>query len=307
MLLSLVIPVYNEGKNLYKLMSTIDKELSRYNLEVILVNDGSKDNSLEVLRDIDIKYPYANYYSFSRNFGKEAAMFGGLKQVKGDACVIMDADLQHPPEIIHEMIEFYEEGYDQVVAKRSREGESKLRALPTKLFYKVMNITADVNLTDGEGDFRLLSKDVVDSIVSLNEYNRFSKGIFEWVGYKKKSIPMQNVVREEGKSSFSPFKLVDYAIDGIVSYNNKPLRICFYIGSFIMFLSILYIFVALIQTITHGVTTPGYFTLLASILLLGGIQLFCLGIVGEYIGRIYYETKSRPHYIIKESSDDHAA
>ena len=304
MLISIVIPVFNESKNLKPLYNQLKDNLSNYELDIIFINDGSKDQSLDTLKALCQDYPICRYYSFSKNFGKEAAMLAGLKAVQGDVCIIMDADLQHPVEMIHEMIEFYHKGYDQVVAKRDRQGESIIRSIPTKLFYYLMNVTGDINLTDGEGDFRLISKPVVKSIISLSEYNRFSKGIFEWVGYRKKSIPMRNVERNEGQSSFSLFKLIDYAIDGIASYNNKPLRICFYLGSFIMCLSIIYIIIALIQTLIHGIDTPGYFTLLASILLLGGIQLFCLGVIGEYIGRIYYETKKRPHYIIQESSDD---
>lgn len=234
-------------------------------------------------------------------------MFAGLKNCSGDCAIILDADLQHPPEFIPTMVAAFQEGYDQVVMRRDRSGEQFLRKIPTQIFYKLINSTVDVKLTDGEGDFRLISRDVIDSIVSLEEYNRFSKGIFEWVGYNKKTIPFKNMQRESGQSSFSSLKLIDYAIDGIISYNNKPLRICFYLGSVTMVLCLLYILMTLIQIMTHGIDEPGYFTIISSVLFLGALQLFSLGIIGEYIGRIYFETKKRPHYIIKDTNIKHSA
>ncbi|MCG7419884.1 glycosyltransferase family 2 protein [Macrococcus epidermidis] len=304
MLISLIIPIYNEEKNIYKLAETIQQTMDKnhYHYEVMLVNDGSKDRSLQLLKEIATQHHNFKYISFSRNFGKEAAMFAGLKNCSGDCAIILDADLQHPPEFIPEMIAAYQEGYDQVVMRRDRSGEHFLRKIPTQIFYKLINSTVDVKLTDGEGDFRLISRDVIDSIVSLEEYNRFSKGIFEWVGYNKKTIPFKNIQRESGQSSFSSLKLIDYAIDGIISYNNKPLRICFYLGSITMVLCLLYILMTLIQIMTHGIDEPGYFTIISSVLFLGALQLFSLGIIGEYIGRIYFETKKRPHYIIKDTN-----
>ncbi|MCU7556633.1 glycosyltransferase family 2 protein [Macrococcus capreoli] len=304
MLISLIIPIYNEEKNIVNLQNAITNTMATINhtYEVILINDGSKDNSLALLRTVTEQNNHFKYISFSRNFGKEAAMIAGLKHCKGDCAIILDADLQHPPAFIPQMIEAYEEGYDQVVMRRDRTGENVIRKIPTQIFYKVINAATDVQLTDGEGDFRLISRPVIDSIIALEEYNRFSKGIFEWVGFNKKTIPFKNIQRESGQSSFSSFKLIDYAIDGIISYNNKPLRICFYLGAVTMSLCLLYIIITLIQIMTHGIEEPGYFTIISSVLFLGGLQLFSLGIVGEYIGRIYYETKKRPHFIIQETN-----
>lgn len=304
MLISLIVPIYNEEKNIFKLAETIQQIMNQhhYQYEVLLINDGSKDNSLSLLKKIAAQYQHFKYLSFSRNFGKESAMFAGLKNCIGDCAIILDADLQHPPEFIPTMINAYQDGYDQVVMRRDRSGESFIRRIPTQTFYKLINKAVDVKLTDGEGDFRLLSRSVIDSIVALEEYNRFSKGIFEWVGFKKKSIPYTNVQREAGQSSFSILKLIDYAIDGIISYNNKPLRICFYLGSITMVLCLLYILITLIQIMTNGIDEPGYFTIISSVLFLGALQLFSLGIIGEYIGRIYMETKKRPHYITEDAN-----
>ncbi|WP_414043337.1 glycosyltransferase family 2 protein [Macrococcus sp. EM39E] len=304
MLISLIIPCYNEEKNIQNLHHIITHIMrsNRFNYEILLINDGSNDNTLEIIKNIASVDSHVKFISFSRNFGKESAMMAGLKSCSGDCGIILDADLQHPPELIPQMVDAYYEGYDQIVMRRDRDGESTIRKIPSILFYKIINKTVDVKLTDGEGDFRLISRSVIDSIVSLQEYNRFSKGIFEWVGFNKKTINFKNVQRDEGQSSFSFFKLVDYAIDGILSYNNKPLRVCFYFGAVTMVLCILYILVTLIQIMTHGIDEPGYFTIISSVLFLGALQLFSLGIIGEYIGRIYYESKQRPHYLVQDSN-----
>ncbi|TDM11904.1 glycosyltransferase family 2 protein [Macrococcus lamae] len=311
MKLSLVVPIYNEERSIERLYHTITKiaEQNQYHYELLLINDGSRDHSLAIIENLSFKDDRVKYLSFSRNFGKEAAMLAGLEAAGGDAAIILDADLQHPPELIPKLVAEYKAGFDQVVARRNRRGESMLRRLPTSLYYSLINRAVDVKLTDGEGDFRLLSRAVIDAILSLDEYNRFSKGIFDWVGFNKKTIEFDNVTRYDGKSSFSMFKLMDYAIDGILSYNNKPLRVCFYFGAFTLAVSLTYILVTLIQIIRSGIDEPGYFTIISAILFLGGVQLFSLGVIGEYIGKIYYETKKRPHYLvqhtnIEEKSDD---
>ncbi len=306
MKLSLIVPIYNEEKNIERLYYTIIKiaEQNDYCYEIILVNDGSRDHSLLVIENLALKDHHVKYISFTRNFGKESAMLAGLEAASGDAAIIMDADLQHPPELIPDFVREYQAGYDQVVARRNRTGESLVRRLPTTLYYSLINRAVDVKLTDGEGDFRLLSRPVIDAILSLDEYNRFSKGIFDWVGFSKQTISFDNVARENGTSSFSLFKLLDYAIDGILSYNNKPLRICFYFGAFTLALSLAYIIVTLVQIMRSGIDEPGYFTIISAILFLGGVQLFSLGIIGEYIGKIYYETKRRPHYLIEQTNID---
>ncbi|KAA1036949.1 glycosyltransferase family 2 protein [Macrococcus equipercicus] len=304
MKLSLIVPIYNEEKNIARLYHTITKtmELNQYDYELIMVNDGSRDHSLPLIENLSFKDTRVKYISFSRNFGKEAAMLAGLEAAAGDAAVILDADLQHPPELIPQLVNAYHAGFNQVVARRNRRGEPLFRRLPTTFFYALINNAVDVKLTDGEGDFRLLSRPVIDAILSLDEYNRFSKGIYDWVGFNKKTIEFDNVARENGSSAFSFFKLIDYAIDGILSYNNKPLRVCFYFGAFTLSVCLAYILVTLIQIIQSGIDEPGYFTIISAILFLGGVQLFSLGIIGEYIGKIYYETKRRPHYLIQHAN-----
>jgi len=304
MKLSLIIPIYNEEKNISRLHHSITQTMTEndYNYELIMVNDGSSDRSIEMIEALSKQDDHIKYVSFSRNFGKESAMLAGLKSSTGDAAIILDADLQHPPELIPQLVAAYNEGYDQVVARRDRDGENILRKIPSQLFYKLINFNVDVNLVDGEGDFRLISRVVIDSILSLEEYNRFSKGIFEWVGYSKKTIPFKNVKREAGQSSFNFLSLLDYAIDGVLSYNNKPLRVCFYFGMVTLIICLLYILTTLIQIIFHGIDEPGYFTIISAILFLGGVQLFSLGVIGEYIGRIYSESKRRPHFIVERTN-----
>jgi glycosyltransferase involved in cell wall biosynthesis len=268
--------------------------------EFVFVNDGSKDDTLNILRDLANSDAAVHYISFSRNFGKEAAMLAGLKYATGDAVVIMDADLQHPPTLIKEMLEGYNDGYDQVIAKRTRTGDSPVRSFVSRLYYKVMNKFVDIELVDGIGDFRLLSRRAVDSLLSLSEYNRFSKGLFSWIGFNELIIGYENVLRSDGESKWTFSKLLNYGIDGVISFNNKPLRLSIYLGLLTTILGILYVITTFIQIIVGGVEVPGYFTLISAILFIGGIQLIFLGVMGEYIGRIYYETKRRPHFIVAE-------
>jgi glycosyltransferase involved in cell wall biosynthesis len=302
MYLSIVVPCYNEEKNIEKFHEEICNVLENVPFEIVFVNDGSKDHTDTILKRISQIERNIHYISFSRNFGKEAAMLAGLEYSKGDAVIIMDADLQHPPALIPEVLQKFHEGYDQVIAKRNRKGESFLRSRLSMTYYRLMNIFVDVELVDGVGDFRLLSRRAVDSLLSLKEYNRFSKGLFAWIGFKEYIVEYNNVLREEGKSKWSFPKLLNYGIDGLISFNNKPLRASIYIGFSITILAALYVFVMLIQIMIHGIEEPGYFTLISAILLIGGIQLIFLGVIGEYIGRIYYETKKRPHYVIQEQT-----
>lgn len=268
--------------------------------EFVFVNDGSKDDTLNILRDLASSDSSVHYISFSRNFGKEAAMLAGLKYATGDAIVIMDADLQHPPTLIKELLEGYNGGYDQVIAKRTRTGDSPVRSFVSRLYYKVMNKFVDIELVDGIGDFRLLSRRAVDSLLSLSEYNRFSKGLFSWIGYNELIIEYENVLRSDGESKWTFSKLLNYGIDGVISFNNKPLRLSIYLGLLTTILGLLYVITTFVQIILGGVEVPGYFTLISAILFIGGIQLIFLGVIGEYIGRIYYETKRRPHFIVAE-------
>lgn len=307
MFISIIVPLYNEETNisiLHEKVSNVFLNL-QHQYELLFINDGSSDNSLQVLDSLSQKDEHVKYVSFSNNFGKEAGMYCGLEHCKGDAAIIMDSDLQHPPEIIPDLIRLHNEGYHQVVALRNRQNESLFKKIPANLFYKISHRMIDVKLKSGEGDFRLISRPVIDSIINLTEYNRFSKGIFEWVGFNKTTVTFDHQERHDGKSKFSFFKLIDYGINGIISFNNKPLRVCFYLGGLTMIVCLLYILVTFVDILLHGIEAPGYFTIISAILFLGGLQLFSLGVIGEYIGRIYYETKHRPKYIIAQSNIKH--
>jgi polyisoprenyl-phosphate glycosyltransferase len=302
--LNIVVPCYNEQNNLVnfhkEIIKILDKE--QFDFQIIMVNDGSSDNTLGILKDLAKMDHRVRYISFSRNFGKEAAMLAGLKYSNSETIIIMDADLQHPPELIPKMIEGYFEGFDQVIAKRNRKGDSVAKSVISRAYYRLMNQYVDVNLTNGIGDFRLLSRKAVDALLSLTEYNRFSKGLFSWIGFKEKIIDYENIARIEGESKWSFSKLLNYGIDGVISFNNKPLRLSIYLGLLVTLIGLIYIIATLVGIIFNGIDQPGYFTIIASILLFGGIQLIFLGIIGEYIGRIYYETKKRPHFIIESQN-----
>lgn len=305
MKLSIVVPCYNEEQTLERFYETIQESLSHCNFsyELVLVNDGSKDHTKHIMEQLSKRDACVRFVSFSKNFGKEAAMLAGLTYAKGENVIIMDADLQHPPSLIPAMVEKADLGYDQVIAKRNRNGEAISRSLLTKMYYKIINSLVDVELTDGIGDFRLLSRKAVDSLLQLKEFNRFSKGLFSWIGFNKYIIEYDNVLREDGKSKWSFASLLNYGIDGVISFNNKPLRIAIYLGLFVTFFDILYVLFILVRILLYGVDVPGYFTTIAAILLIGGLQLFFMGVVGEYIGRIYYEVKQRPHYIVQDASE----
>ncbi|HSI65788.1 MAG TPA: glycosyltransferase family 2 protein, partial [Planococcus sp. (in: firmicutes)] len=231
-LISIVIPAYNEEANIASMYEKLAYELDLlpYNYELMFINDGSSDATLQEILKLADQHSSVKYISLSRNFGKEAAMLAGLHRVRGDAAILMDGDLQHPPHLIADMVAGFEEGFHQVVAKRSRTGESKVRSLMSTFYYKLINAITDVDFVDGEGDFRLLSRKAINSILKLSESNRFSKGLFSWIGLSKKIINYENVIREDGTSKWSFGSLLNYGIDGILSFNTKPLRICFYTG-----------------------------------------------------------------------------
>lgn len=303
-MLSIVVPCFNEEKGLTDFFAELHRvmESNEFKYELILVNDGSKDGTFGVLRDLAANNRQVNYISFSRNFGKEAAMLAGLRYAQGEAVVIMDADLQHPPELIPELVAHYHEGFDQVIAKRNRKGDKPLRSYFSKLYYKLINRLVDISLVDGIGDFRLLSRRAVDALLKLEEYNRFSKGLFSWIGFKEYVVEYENVAREAGESKWSFGSLLNYGIDGIISFNNRPLRMAIYIGGLVTLADLLYVIVTFIQIMVYGVDLPGYFTIIATVLMFSGVQLIFLGVIGEYIGRIYYEAKRRPHYIIQDDN-----
>ena len=305
MKLSIVVPCYNEELVLPKFYEAIKATMAQLNItyEVVFINDGSRDGTQKVLEKLAKQDELIRFVSFSKNFGKESAMLAGLSYANGDYVLIMDADLQHPPSLIPVMLEKAKEGYDQVIAKRNRSGEKLTRSLLTKLYYKFINSLVDVQLENGIGDFRLLSRRAVDALLSLKEYNRFSKGLFSWIGFDEAIIEYDNIIREEGASKWSFASLLNYGIDGVISFNNKPLRIAIYLGLTVTILDILYVLFMLVQITLRGVDVPGYFTTIAAILLVGGLQLFFMGIIGEYIGRIYYEVKKRPHYIVSKTAN----
>jgi glycosyltransferase involved in cell wall biosynthesis len=240
--------------------------------------------------------------SFSRNFGKEAGMLAGLREATGDAVVLMDADLQHPPELIERMLELYDRGHDQVIARRTREGDKAVRSAVSRLYYQLINKWVDVEIEDGVGDFRLLSRKAVDALLSLPEYNRFSKGLFSWIGFDTVTFDYRNVAREAGQTKWRFGALLNYGMDGLISFNNRPLRLAIYLGLALVGLAGLYAAWITAAAMVDGIDSPGYVTLIVAIVALGGLQMVMLGLIGEYIGRIYYETKRRPHFLVKETN-----
>ncbi|MBT2467480.1 glycosyltransferase family 2 protein [Streptomyces sp. ISL-66] len=304
MKLSVVVPCYNEEAVIDSFDTEIRKVLDALPVEyeVCYVDDGSRDGTLDKLREIAARHAdRTRYVSFSRNFGKEAGMLAGLREATGDAVVIMDADLQHPPELIAPMLDYYRQGHDQIIARRTRQGDKKLRTALSRLYYRGINRWVDVELTDGVGDFRMLSRPAVDALLSLPEYNRFSKGLFSWIGFDTVHFDYRNAQREAGETKWKFGSLLNYGMDGLISFNNRPLRIGIWVGVSLVALTAVYAVWIAVMAMTHGVDSPGYVTLVAIIVGLGGVQMVMLGLIGEYIGRIYYETKRRPHFLVKES------
>ena len=311
MLISLIVPCYNEEESLpflYNALCDVRNEESSYDFEFIFVNDGSSDKTASVIKNFADKDPDVKYIFFSRNFGKEAAMFAGLQKAKGDMVAIMDADMQDPPSLIPSMIRSLENDEADIVASRrvSREGEPRIRSFFARMFYKIINSMIDVEIADGARDFRLMKRQVVDAILELSERQRFSKGIFAWVGFRTKWIEFVNTERVAGQTKWSFWKLFKYAIDGIVSFTTAPLRLATYVGfgtALAGFVYLIYYFIrAIILRIYNEV--PGYPSLLCFILFIGGMILMALGILGEYMGRTFIEVKRRPLYIKSEESEE---
>ena len=304
MLISAVLPCYNEEKVLSLTYGELSEELRKItdDYEMIFVDDGSRDGTRGLLKEFAESDAHVKYISFSRNFGKESAMLAGLRYSSGEYTVIMDSDLQHPPELIARMLAYGRQGYDQVIAQRNRDGDKKLGSFMARAYYRLVDRLIDVELTDGIGDFRMLSRKALDSLLTMNEYNRFSKGLFSWIGFREKIIEYQNRSRAAGESKWSFRSLVRYGVDGVLSFNNKPLRFCIFIGAFAIIISLLYVMFLFFGIVFKGIDLPGYFTTIFTICFFGGVQLFSLGIVGEYVGRIYYEVKRRPHYLIDETN-----
>ncbi|MCI9070309.1 glycosyltransferase family 2 protein [Clostridium sp.] len=303
-LISIIIPMYNEEESLpylYNRLAKLAKDISNYDMEFLFVNDGSRDNSLEIVKKYREKDLRVCYLNLSRNFGKEVAMAAAFDYVKGDVVAIIDADLQDPPELIIEMLKYYEIGYDDVYAKRrNRKGETALKKFTSHVFYRVLKSMSSIPIQEDTGDFRLLSKRAVEALKEFPEKQRYTKGMFSLIGFKKKAIEFDRDPRVAGTTKWNYFKLFDLAIEGITSFTVAPLRIATMIGMISALASILYMIFIFFKTIIKGIDVPGYASLICIILLLGGIQLICLGIIGEYLGRIFIEVKNRPLYLIDE-------
>lgn len=305
--ITVIVPCYNEEEALhyyYEEMSRVMTLMKNYDFELLFVNDGSKDHTLEVIKELAHKDERIRYVSFSRNFGKEAAMFAGFENSTGDYVCLMDADLQDPPRLLPEMVKaIEEEGYDSAATRRvTRQGEPPIRSFFARMFYKMMNKISDTELMDGARDYRLMTRQFVDSLLEMKEYNRFSKGLFGWVGYKTKWIEFENVERIAGETKWSFWKLFIYAIDGIVAFSTAPLAIASVIGMLMLFVAFFFIIFIVVRTLLFGDPVAGWPSLVCIITLIGGIQIFCVGILGQYLSKVYLETKQRPIYIIKESN-----
>lgn len=304
--ISLIVPCYNEQEVLPIFYNETCKVIEKMDadFEFIFIDDGSKDNTVLIMRELAEKDDRVFYYSFSRNFGKEAGIYAGLSNAKGDICVVMDADMQDPPSLLPQMYDaIINEGYDLVATCReTREGEPPVRAFFARLFYKIINKISDADIKDGARDFRMMSRKMVDSIIELGEYNRFSKGIFGWVGFKTKWLPYENIERAAGNTKWSFWKLFKYSLDGIVNFSSAPLYISSLIGilfCIIAFISTIFFFV---RRLMFGDPVTGWASTACIITFIGGIQLFCVGVLGQYIARMYLETKNRPKYIIRETN-----
>ncbi|MFD1410906.1 glycosyltransferase family 2 protein [Lapidilactobacillus gannanensis] len=303
--LSIIVPCYNEQESLPYYFTAMEKLKPQLPLdfEYIFVNDGSRDQTLAYLRKLAIANPDSvHYISFSRNFGKEAGLYAGLQKATGDYITVMDADLQDPPELLIKMYqEIQDPEIDCVGTRRvTRAGEPKLRSFFARMFYRLINKIGQTEIIDGARDFRLMTRQMVDAILELTEYNRFSKGLFSWVGFKTKYLPYENVERVAGTTSWSFWKLFSYSIDGIVNFSDTPLNIASVIGALACLISIVSLVVIVIRTLLFGDPTSGWPSMVSVVLLLSGIQLLSLGIIGKYVGKIFLETKKRPQYIVKE-------
>ncbi|HEM6120357.1 TPA: glycosyltransferase family 2 protein [Streptococcus suis] len=308
-MISVIVPCFNEEEAIpyfYEAMEKVRMEMGE-KFEYIFVNDGSKDGTLKVLRQLSGQDQAVRYLSFSRNFGKEAALYAGLQVAKGDLVTVMDVDLQDPPEMLIEMKAMLETNADlDCVGTRrvSRDGEPPIRSFFAKLFYKLMNKISQVEVVDGARDFRLMRRHMVDAILSVSEYNRFSKGIFAWVGFETEYLPYKNVERVAGQTSWSFWKLLSYSIEGIINFSDTPLNIASYTGFFTFLLSLVLMVIVVVKTLVFGDPTIGWPSTICIILFLGGLQLMTIGILGKYLAKVFLETKKRPVYIVKEKSSN---
>ncbi|KAA9306055.1 MULTISPECIES: glycosyltransferase family 2 protein [Streptococcus] len=308
MTISVIIPCYYEEETIPLFYAEMEKIKSQINdhFEYIFVNDGSKDRTLQVLRDLNQVDENVHYLSFSRNFGKEAALYAGLKHATGDLVTVMDADLQDPPELLIKMKSMLEKNpdLDCVGTRRTtRDGEPQIRSFFAKMFYKLINKISQVEMVDGARDFRLMRRQMVDAILEVSEYNRFSKGIFAWVGFRTEYLEYKNVERVAGKTSWSFWQLLNYSLEGIINFSDAPLTIAFLAGILACIVAFVLMLIVIVRTLILGDPTSGWPSMVSIILFLGGFQLLTIGILGKYVGKIFMETKKRPVYVIKEKSE----
>ena len=305
--ISIIVPCYNEEDVLPLFYQEVSLVLSKmdYDYELLFVNDGSKDRTLSILKELAQQDTHVTYLSFARNFKKEAAMYAGFCNAQGDFVAVMDADMQDPPALLPQMMEILEGGeYDSVATRRiTRKGEPKLRSCFARMFYKIINKISDTEILDGARDFRLMKREMVDAIIAMGEYDRFSKGIFGWIGFNTYWLPFENEERAAGQSKWSFWSLSKYAVDGIINFSHAPLNIAFVISLFMIIVSIVALTLVVIQLAVFGANPiMGWISLAGTIVLIGGLQLFCLGIVGQYVAKTFWESKGRPHYIISETN-----
>ncbi len=306
-LISVIVPCYNEEQAIplfFEEMKKTAEQMGEVDFEIIFVDDGSKDRTLSVCKALCAEDPRIKYISFLRNFGKEAAIYAGFWHAKGDYVVLMDADLQDPPSLLPEMFRLIkEEGYDSVATRRvSRKGEPLIRSFFARKFYRIMNVISTTDIVDGARDYRLMTRRFVNSMLELKEYNRFSKGLFGWVGYKTKWLEYENVNRVAGETKWSFWKLLLYSIEGIVAFSTMPLMIAVFTGMFFCCIALLFIIVIIVRTMLFGDPVAGWPSMICIMLLIGGVQLFCVGILGEYLAKTYLEVKRRPIYLVKETN-----
>lgn len=304
MLLSIVIPCYNEQETVpifYRTVNEVAPELNA-KIEFLFIDDGSTDNTINVIKDLSGRDDRVHYVSFSRNFGKEAAIYAGIRNAAGEYVVLMDADLQDPPALLPQMLhEIQDNGYDCVATRRvTRKGEPPIRSFFARMFYRLINRMSKTEIVDGARDYQMMTRQVADAILSIGEYNRFSKGIFGWVGFRKKWIEYENVERVAGETKWSFWKLFVYALDGIIAYSTVPLVISSVLGLILCLVAFIFIIVIIVRTLVFGDPTQGRPSLACIIILLAGLQLFFIGILGQYLAKTYLETKRRPIYLVKE-------
>ena len=310
--ISIIIPCDNEEAALPYFLQEIRKVADnmsttfQLDFEILFINDGSRDKTLQILRQAAQEDKRIRYISFARNFGKEAAMYAGFQNCTGDYAAVMDADMQDPPSLLLEMYQALQSGeYDSVATRRvTRKGEPPIRSFFARCFYKLINRISDADIVDGARDFRLMTRQMVDAILSMTEYNRFSKGIFGWVGFRTKWLPYENVERVAGETKWSFWKLFLYSLEGITAFSTAPLAIASIVGILLCVVALLFVCVVLVKTLAFGDAVGGWPSMMCVILFLGGVQLFCMGILGQYLAKTYLETKKRPIYIVQETNED---